>query len=115
MHAGGLVVNGLHACGVEADLGELLDVEEVWRAQVFVAPGFAGLDRGDLDRAVRSAVGQIRLQLERPLELGELAAHICDAHVLDRELDGRVPGIDDPSAVALVHRRLEELAIGAAG
>ena len=51
---------------------------------MLVALGFAGLNRGHLDGAVRSAVGQIRLHLERALELGELVVRRLGEDVAPR-------------------------------
>src|SRR4051794_9444064 len=96
VHARRLAVDGLDASGLEGDLRERLGIEEVGRAQVLVALRLAGVDRRDLDRPVRPAVGDLLLHVEGALELAELAAHVGDPHVLDRELDARVRRIDGP-------------------
>ncbi len=61
-----------------------------------VAIGFAGVDRTDPDAARHPALAELLPHLERAFELGEPAAYVGDAHVLDRELDAGVRRIDDP-------------------
>src|SRR5690606_3982229 len=70
--------------------------EEVSRAQVRVAVGDPGVDRLRLDGAVGARVSECVPDLERALELAELAAHRGYAHVLDGEADLGVGRVDRP-------------------
>src|SRR4051794_21351855 len=73
----------------------VLGVEEVGRHQVSPEHLLGDVDAGDLDAALelrRLAAAQLRG------EGGEAAAEGGDAVVVDREVDGRVHGVDDPGA-----------------
>src|SRR5664279_143944 len=65
---------------------------------MLVALGLVGVDRLGLDGPVRLGGREVRADLQRSLELGELAAHGGDAHVLDGEADLGVPRVDGPGA-----------------
>jgi len=62
----GFAVDGLDAVELEGDLGVLLRLEEVGRAEVVVAHLRPGVDAGDVDRHLAAGLGDVVL---RPLEV----------------------------------------------
>ena len=60
---------------LERDLRVVRDVEEVVVAQVLVPAGLTGVDRRGLDLAVGLGAREVVADVQRALELGELAAH----------------------------------------
>ena len=58
----------------------------------------ARVDGGDFHGAVNLGFGDVVADLERALEVGELATHGGDTHVLDGEASRGVLGIDGPRA-----------------
>src|SRR4029077_20345076 len=83
----------MHRDGVEADLGEVLDVEEIRRAQVRVALVVQRLEAHYLDRA---GDGRIVSGDDRSFEVAEPSVDGLDHHVLDAELDCRMRRVDRP-------------------
>ena len=63
-----------------------------------VALGLVGVDRGGLDRAVGLGGGQFAGDLQRALELRELAAHGGNARVVDGKPGLGVGLVNDPDA-----------------
>ena len=95
----GVLVERTDRGGLEAQLRVLVGAEKVGRAKVLVATGVARVDGARLGRAVCASRGEVRADLERALELLELAPNRCDAEVLHGEADGRVRSVDGPGAV----------------
>jgi hypothetical protein len=90
------ILGGLDGRGVKADLGVLLDVEEVRRLQMRIAVLVTGVDAGHLDGAGEH--GGIAGGVNRALESTESAPHGGDSHVLDLEADAGMAGINGVSA-----------------
>ena len=98
---------------LEGDLRELLDVEEVGRAQVLVAARLVGVDAGGLDRELDR--GRLRLggvAVDRAREVVEAAADLGDAKWRTenddlgvRLVDGVGLGAAGPAASASRERR----------
>ena len=61
-----------------------------------IALGVAGVDRCNLDGSTRLGAREVLADLERPFELGELAADGGDTHVLDSEADPGMHRINSP-------------------
>src|SRR3954454_25324918 len=77
----------------------MLHVEEIGGAEMAVAVGRAAVETGRLDHDFdRGAVGIRFIRADRSFEIREAAADGRKHHVLDRELDGRMGGIDLPDA-----------------
>src|SRR6476646_8541879 len=83
----------MHRDGVEADLGEVRDVEEIRRAPVRVALVVQRLEAHYLDRA---GDGRIVSGDDRSFEVAEPSVDGLDHHVLDAELDRRMRRVDRP-------------------
>src|SRR5207248_3216902 len=101
-HAEAVPAARLDAGAGEGDGRVLLDVEEVGRAQVRVALGVAGGNRGRVDlgpdgRAAR-VVGDVQ---DSAADAGEAALDGGDHHVADAELDQAVGGVDLPGGQGL--------------
>jgi hypothetical protein len=82
----------------ESDLWVAVDVEEVRRQQMSVPRGLRGVDALDLHDPVAAHVTRDRIDLQPSLEVTEAALDGCDHEMLDRELDGRVSGVNGPEA-----------------
>src|SRR5207245_2210612 len=85
---------------LERDVGVLLGVEEVRRTEVAVALGVVRVDGPDVDGDLE--VGLLRrgrVQLQPAAHATEPAADGAHHHVLHREVDLRVRGIDVPEHV----------------
>src|SRR5699024_1670830 len=95
--------------GDEADLREVLRIEEVAAAQVVVAVLVGGADRPGPQAAAEGEVPAALAHLEDALDLVELAAGAGDAGVTHRERRRGVSGIEGPGAGSeVVHRSLLE-------
>src|SRR5690606_24382162 len=92
-----LVKRTLNALAAERDRRVALHIEEVLRTQVLVPILDAGVDarRVDLDFG-RRVFRRVLVHRDGAAERLEAAAHRREHHVLDRELDARVRGVDLP-------------------
>src|SRR5260370_24679537 len=85
----------------EPELGVLLDVEEVRRAEVGVALGRTRVDAGGVDRRLDRRSGEVTVVEVRLAGVDrEAASHLRDHHVTDREVDTRLGGVDVPGVRA---------------
>ena len=81
----------------ERHRGAALDVEHVGLQQVGVAVGVAGGDRGQVDGGGDRGRGERVADHDVAVEPGEVAAHLRDAEVADREAHRRVEVVDRPA------------------
>jgi hypothetical protein len=94
-HAQPAAAEALDPRAAEPQHGEVLDVEEVGRAQVVVALGRAGVDARGVDRDLDPRPREVAVvELDRAGVLQEPAADLRRHHVADRETGGRVGGVD---------------------
>src|SRR5699024_5112017 len=87
---------GLEACGVEAELRVLFDVEEVGRTNVVVTVAVVGVDRSGVDRGFDGGLHGVFRDGQRGIELLEASPHLAHHHVTDGKTDGRVGCVDLP-------------------
>src|SRR5436190_2707249 len=81
----------------EGDLGVVLDVEEVGRAQVLIANRLTGPDSRCVDLALEGRVeATVPVELEPPVDVLEEAANPGHHHVAGAELGLGVAGFEDP-------------------
>jgi hypothetical protein len=78
--------------------GELIDEEEITRAQMVVSVLLIGVDRGDVDARDDGRVAGIFRSDDGQVESLERSANLADGEVLDAEGDLGVRGIELPGA-----------------
>src|SRR5207244_12797403 len=90
-------VDAIAPAALEGDVRKSLDVEEVRRAQVYVAIGRAGVDAGRVDDDLDIGAGEVAVLGEQHAPPPrEPAANLGDHHVPHREFDAGVPAVDIP-------------------
>src|SRR6185503_14640227 len=92
------VTLGDDVAGDEGDFRELLDVEEVFAADVAVAVGIAGVEARGLDRGADLGVGHVLGEVQGGFCILELAADLADACVADGEGNLAVRVVEGPGA-----------------
>ncbi len=91
------LVDRLDPRALERQIGILVDIKEVGRAQVIVAVVALGVDAGRLDLDIDPRVGRVLLvELDRAAEALEPAAHLRDHHMPNGKLDVRMCEINLP-------------------